>query len=174
MTPDLEKLRRAKKLESIFEDLEFELVDEPDWDEPSDVSYLSAKEKKDPDIASNVEAMAATNKLISWFGRGQMGFAGLWRGPKNHKLDKAPIVVLDTEGHYEIAATTIADFIAISVDEDSFADVKQALTGAGFKVAKSQEAIWETLEAFEDDDPNEYRNELYNDGRVKRGLERVD
>jgi hypothetical protein len=173
VTPDIEKLRKPK-MKPVLEGLEIELVDDPAWDEPSDTSYLSPKEKKDPDIASNVEAMAATNKLIAWFGRGSMGCVGLWRGPKQHPLEKAPVVVLDTEGQYSIAATNVADFIAISVEEDEFEDTVKALVAAGFSPRKSQDAIWKTLDALDDDDdPNGYRHTLYNQGRKKRGLKPI-
>ncbi len=174
MTPDLQRLRSAKALEPILENMEFEFFDDPESDEPSDTSYLSAKEKADPDIASNVEAMAATNKLISWFGKDMSGFVGLWRGPKSHALDKAPIVILDTEGQYEIAALTIADWIAVKANEDDFADTSEALVQSGFKPAASQKAIWKSLDELDGDAPNDYRNELYNAGRVRRGLKPVD
>jgi len=173
MTPELTKLRATDELEAILENLEFRWIDDPAWGEPSDTSYLSAKERKDPDIASNVEAMAETNKLISWFGTGEMGHAGLWRGPKGHKLEVAPVVVLDTEGQYSIAGTTIADFLAMAAQEDDFDEVRTALVDAGFKVGKSRDAIYKTLDKV-NDDPNEYRNELYNQSRVKRGLKPVD
>ena len=47
------------------------------------MSDLTATDRKDLDILSNVDAMVATNELISWFGRDIHGFLGLWRGPKN-------------------------------------------------------------------------------------------
>ena len=170
MTPDIDRLRNASALVRIRNDLEMEFVDDPDWGEPSDTSYLSAQEKSDPDIAANVEAMAATNRRIAWFGRGTMGFVGLWRGPKDRPLVDAPVVVLDDEGQYRIVAATIADFIAVSVDESQFSTTVEELHSAGFFPRKSPEAIWNSLAAFEDDDPNEYRHTLYSDSRSKRGL----
>jgi hypothetical protein len=172
VTPEIEKLRQ-RKMKPVLKVLDIELVDDPAWDAPSDTSYLSPKEKKDPDIASNVAAMSATNKLVAWFGRGPMGYIGLWRGPRQHPLEKAPVVVLDTEGQYSIAATNVADFIAISADDEDFDDTVEALVAAGFTPRRSQNAIWKTLEALGDDDPNEYRHKLYNEGRKKRGLKPI-
>jgi hypothetical protein len=172
VTPDIEKLRK-RTMKAVLEALDIELVDDPAWDEPSDTSYLSPKEKKDPDIASNVEAMSATNKLIAWFGRYPDGFIGLWRGPGQRPLEKAPVVVLDTEGQYSIVATNVADFIAISADDDDFDDTVEALVAVGLSPRRSQDAIWKTLDALGDDDPNGYRHTLYNAGRKKRGLKPI-
>ena len=171
MTPDIDKLRKAKELVRILDDLEFEFVDDPAWEEPSDASYLTAEEKNDPGIAANVEAMAVTNKLIAWFGRGPMGYVGLWRGPSNRPLADAPVVVLNDEGQYRIVATTIADFLVVSVDESAFSATVEALHAAGFDPSKSHDAVWGTLEVFRDDDPNDYRDALYDKALSKRAAE---
>jgi hypothetical protein len=174
MTPDIEKLREAMPtLEPIIDRLELQLVDDPTWNEPSDTSYLSDSDRQNPDIAANVEAMAETNKLIAWFGRDAEGYLGLWRGPQNRSLTEAPVVRLDTEGQYSIVAATVPEYLAIAMPEDEFADTRDALTKAGFKVGFNPDAIWGALDAF-DDDPNAYRNELYERARQARGLDRSD
>ncbi|HSO32088.1 MAG TPA: hypothetical protein VLT33_06220 [Labilithrix sp.] len=173
MTPELKRLRQQQEiLASVFDQLELELVEDPSWDEPSDTSYLSAAERANPDIASNVAAMAETNKLVSWFGKDMEGFVGLWRGPDDRPVAAAPVVRLDTEGQYGIVAATIGDYLAISVDADDFAATRAALIRAGFEVGASADAIWSALDAF--DDPNDYRNELYEEHRERRGLRRSD
>ena len=173
MTPDVERLRNSlEQLEDQIDYLELELVDDPEWTEPSDTSYLSADDRANPDIMANVEAMAETNKLIAWFARDQEGYVGLWRGPDRQPLDSAPVVRLDTEGQYDLVATTIGDYIAISVDEDDFDDTREALKGAGFTVRASAEEIWSSVEA--QPCPNDYRLKLYNEGRKRRGLEPVE
>ena len=170
MTSDLQRLREASEdLADFIDEIELEFVDNPNWEEPSDASYLTVDDKANPDIMSNVEAIAATNKLIAWFGRDQEGFVGLWQGPDNRPLSNCPVVRLDTEGQYELIAATVADYIAVSIDEDDFEDVREALIGAGFKVEESHDAIWKALENF--DDPNDFRHGLYNQARKKRGLE---
>src|SRR3954453_18586248 len=101
MTPDLVRLHKAvEDLEDIVDELELELVDDPSWAEPSDTSYLTKADLANPDIVANVSAMAVTNKLISWFGKDAEGYVGLWRGPLNHPLERAPVVRLDSEGQY--------------------------------------------------------------------------
>jgi len=137
MTPDLLRLRENQgALMPVLERLELELVDDPAWGEPSDTSYLSPAERANPDIAANVAAMAATNKLVAWFGRDQEGFVGLWRGTDGaHPLDASPVVRLDTEGQYAIVAATIPDYVAVSVPEDEFASTRDALMRAGFTSA---------------------------------------
>ena len=174
MTPDLYKLRESlPTLGPIVERLELELVDDPSWAEPSDTSYLSEADRENPDVAANVEAMTETNKLISWFGRDAEGYLGLWRGPSDRALHESPVVRLDSEGQYSIVAATIADYLAIAMPEDEFANTRETLTRAGFKVGFNPDAIWGALDGF-DDDPNAYRNELYEQNRVKRGLPRSD
>lgn len=174
MTPDIVKLRESiPTLESIIERLELELVDDPSWGEPSDTSYLTLADRQNPDIAANVDAMAATNKLIAWFGRDAEGYLGLWRGPTERSLDEAPVVRLDSEGQYSIVAATVPDYLAIAMPEDEFAATRDVLARAGFKVGFNPDAIWGALDAF-DDDPNAYRNELYEQYREQRGLPRTD
>lgn len=173
MTPDIERLRNSlDQLRDQVDYLELELVDDPKWAEPSDTSYLNDNDRADPDIMANVDAMAQTNQLIAWFGRDQEGFVGLWRGAAKQALEKAPVVRLDTEGQYELVATNIGDYIAISVDEEDFDDTRSALVTAGFEVGASDEVIWSSLRDL--DDPNDYRDKLYNEGRKQRGLEPVE
>jgi len=174
MTPELTKLRESlPSLGPIIERLELELVDDPSWGEPSDTSYLSPTDRENPDIAANIDAMAETNKLIAWFGRDSEGYLGLWRGPSGRDLASSPVVRLDTEGQYRIVAPTIADYLAIAMPEDEFASTREALTSAGFAVGFNPDAIWGAIDAI-DDDPNSYRNELYEQNRVSRGLARSD
>ncbi len=173
MTPELLRLREAANILGEFVDaIELELVDDPNWQEPSDASYLTAKELADPDIMSNVEAMAATNQLIAWFGKDREGFVGLWQGPERRPLPECHVVRLDTEGQYQLVATTVADYIAISVDDEDFEDARRALSEAGLAVRESHEAIWNALGDF--DEPNDFRDRLYNQNRQSRGLEPIE
>jgi hypothetical protein len=166
MTPDLIRLHASlEQLQDLVDSLELELVDDPRWTEPSDMSYLSEEDRANPDIMANVAAMLATNELIAWFGRDMEGFVGLWQGPKKTPLAEAPVVRLDSEGQYEIVAATVGDYLAISVAEDELDQARDALVAAGFSVAESSEAIWDAAEAF--DDPNDYRNTLYESARAK-------
>lgn len=172
MTPDLVRLKeKFGQLGQLVEALELELVDDPSWAQPSDTSYLSEKDRLNPDIMANVEAMAATNRLIAWFGRDMEGYLGLWRGPKELPLELAPVVQLDSEGQYSIVASTIPNYLAIAWSEEAFERASLALVKVGFTVAGSPEAIAEATEAY--DSPNDYRHRLYNEGRVRRGLQPV-
>jgi hypothetical protein len=173
MTPDIDRLRNTRDaLSDIADGLELELVDDPKWAEPSDVSYLSEQDRANPDIMANVDAMAATNRLIAWFARDSEGFVGLWRGPENRPLLEAPIVRLDSEGQYSIVAKSVGDYLAISADGDSFDDNRERLVAAGFTVGASPDAIWAAV-ATEEAAANKHRHTLYNEGRVRRGLEPI-
>src|SRR5258706_6694553 len=172
MTPDVRRLQRVlNDRPDVLDQFEFEFVDDPNWPEPSNTSYLNDSDRADPDIMANVEAMDATNKLIAWFGRDQEGFVGLWRGPGSLPLERAPVVRLDSEGQYSLVAATVPDYIAISVDEEAFNDARAALLAAGFNVAASREEIWDALHGI--GDPNVFRDNLYNQGRARRGLEPI-
>jgi len=172
MTPDVDHLRKSlDDLGDLLEQIGFELVDDPNWAEPSDTSYLNDRDRADPDIMANVDAMDATNKLIAWIGRDTEGFVGLWRGPDNLPLQQAPVVRLDTEGQYSLVGATVPDYIAVSAGEDAFADARATLVAAGFKVAASEEKVWDALKGIAG--PNAYRHDLYNKGRIKRGLDPI-
>lgn len=172
MTPDLQRLQQnLVRLFRIVDYLELELVDDPQWPAPSDTSYLNERHRADPDIMANVEAMAATNQRIAWFGHDQEGFLGLWRGEGEGALERAPVVRLDTEGQYEIIAATIGDFLAVSMSRGEFNSAREELIEVGFTVAASHGDIWKALEGAES--PNDYRHVLYNQGRVRRGLDPI-
>lgn len=170
MTPDIDRLRKTlDDLGDIAEDLGLELVADPYWTQPSDISYLTDEDRANSDIMANVDAMAATNQLIAWFGRDSEGFVGLWRGPENRPLADSPIVRLDTEGQYSVIAKSIGDYLAISLDHEEFDDTRERLVTAGFAVRESPDAIWASVES-EEDAVNRHRHSLYNEGREKRGL----
>jgi len=163
---------KRKLLNSILDLIEFEYVDDPQWPEPSDTTYLNDSDRKNPDIMSNVEAMHATNLLINWFGRDYEGYIGLWQGPSNQTLLESPVVRLDTEGQYAIVATTIADYFLVSVPEDDFTAIQQTLFSAGFSPSPSIEIIWQSIESMRNS-ANEYRHAIYNQQRLKRGLKAI-
>ena len=172
MTPDVDRLRRSlSSLREVLDMIEFEFVDDPQWAEPSDTSYLSDADRADPDIMANVEAMDATNKLIAWFGRDDQGFVGLWRSSAGLPMERAPVVRLDSEGQYSLVAATVPNYFAISVQDEAFNDARVALVAAGFEVAASREEIWSALAGVAK--PNAYRHELYNQGRTQRGLKPI-
>lgn len=173
MTPDLVRLRETfGQLGQLVEALELELIDDPSWPEPSDTSYLNEQDRANPDIMANVEAMAATNRLIAWFGRDMEGYLGLWRGPQELPLERAAVVQLDSDGQYSVVAATIPDYLAVAWSEEAFDRARQALSKVGFTVAASPDEIAKAAESF--DSPNAYRHRLYNEARVRRGLQPVD
>ena len=164
MRTDLALLRsKQAELAGIIDALELQLVDDPRWGEPSDTSYLSARDRADPDIMANVEAMTATNMLIDWFGRDMEGFVGFWRGPEGLPAETAPVVRLDTEGQYALIATTVGDFLLVSADHDDFASNHAALVVAGFTVQPSVDEIYNQI--HDADAPNVYRNRIYNEAK---------
>ena len=62
--------------------------------------------------------------------------------------------------------------IGNAVDEDDFEEARSALVEAGFDVSESADDIWASIKELES--PNDYRDKLYNAGRVKRGLDPIE
>ncbi len=60
MTPDIERMK-LDVLSDLVDSLELALVEDPNWAEPSEPSYLRDSERANPDTMANVEAMVATN-----------------------------------------------------------------------------------------------------------------
>jgi hypothetical protein len=56
------------------------------------------------------------------------------------------------------------------MDEKNFDTTRAALIAVGFNVTASSDDIWASRKGFSD--PNAYHLELYNQGRVRRGLEK--
>jgi len=128
MRTDLALLRsKQEELAEILAALELELVEDPRWGEPSDTSYLSDRDRANPAIMANVDAMTATNMLIDWFGRDMEGFVGFWRGPETLPAETAPVVRLDTEGQYALIASTVGDYLLVSADHGE-GDVRAEVT----------------------------------------------
>ena len=173
LTAELDRLGdQFAHLHDVVAPLGLKLVGDPNWTEPSNFHYLTEKDRADPHIMANVEAMCATNVLISWFGQDNEGFVGLWRGLANTLPGSAPVVRLDSEGQYALAADGIGNYLAISRGEDDFAEVRTTLVDAGFAVADEYEDIWGTTEGHAC--PNAYRHLLYNAGLTRRGLPPVE
>jgi hypothetical protein len=152
-----------RQISTVLERCEFVFKDEPNWTSPDDTSYLNARDRADPNIMANVEAMAATNQMIDWFGNDNSGHAGVWRATGH-------VVHLDTEGQYAIVARDVGDYLARAAHSDDFEAARAALIAAGFKVSNDLEAIYTSISGAPD--VNAVRNELFKDGRVRRGLPR--
>lgn len=66
-----------------------------------DKSYLSAKDKKNPDIMANVKAIDEVCSFITFAAyTDDSSLIGYWHGPEKTPIEKAPIVLLDTEGQF--------------------------------------------------------------------------
>lgn len=131
---------------------------------PSDTSYLSPEELRDPDTAAHVRAMSEVNAMVWWFGSTADGWVGLWLGPDGRPADEAPVVWLDTEGQYSIAGVTIGDYLATTVtwfDDIDFDAARSVLSDAGLTVSADEQTATAAIDALAlADDPGELSQEL--------------
>ena len=168
MTPEIEALRaHATLLAPLFYEMELKFVDDPEWPEPSDISYLNEQDRANPRTMASVEAMQRMNAMISWFGRDREGFLGLWRGPARTPIERSPVVRFDTEWMYEICALSVADYIALQ-NQDTFEGARDLLREAGFTVLEDHRAIWASVAGMTE--PKDLQNAFYIEGCAKRGV----
>lgn len=71
----------------------------------SDKSYLTPTDLADPEIAANSQAIDETNALVAWVAiHGCGDFLGYWRGHTGRPVADSPIVLLNSEGQYQLFA----------------------------------------------------------------------
>jgi hypothetical protein len=173
MTPEIELLRANPDLLQPLQDQAFfELVDQ-DGDGPSERSHLSAAQPEDPAMVAICEAADETNALITWFGEGEDQVSvGLWRGPEQTPLDRAPVVVLDTESEYWLVAATVGDYLLSAAGCAAFDEYQPLLAAAGMAVSATWEEIITQVARFLEaaTDPNEFFDSRHEERRAARGL----
>lgn len=159
---ELELLQQKRKqVLKVLELCEFVFKDELGWTSADDTSYLNDADRANPDIMSNVQAMATTNSFVDGFGKDDTGHAGIWRATGH-------IVHLDTEGQYAIVARDVGDYLARAVGEEEFSAARDTLIAVGFKVSNDLDGIYETIK--DAPDVNAIRHELYKAAQVERGV----
>jgi hypothetical protein len=136
--------------------------------------YLSAEDRANPDIASNIVASEEIMAKIAWFWEDDDGnLAGYWLGD-DAALPNNPIVVgYDSEGQFSCeGAITLGDLIAskcCGADDDRYLELAAEAAAAGLPITvPTLDASYNVHQAV---DPNEMRNKLYYQERAKRGLD---
>ena len=91
--------------------------------EPRDTSYLSEKERQDPEVAAIVKATHEVMSHISFVAKtGNSDFVGYWQWPKGTPMARARIVIYDTEGQFSLSpGRTVTEALlldGLSPDED--------------------------------------------------------
>jgi hypothetical protein len=121
--PDIEAEFSANRLggEAIPEDLRLLLVHHhelaertgvelswlPGWAPWLDTSYLTAADRKNPDIAANVRAIADVCALSTFVAAHEdQHYFGYWRGSSLLRLEEAVPISLDNEGQFAFCGTT--------------------------------------------------------------------
>lgn len=68
-----------------------------------DHSYLNERDRADPDIMANIRAFDEVFALSAFVAVGDNDeIVGYWQGPDQVPLDKAPFVILDSEGQFSL------------------------------------------------------------------------
>jgi hypothetical protein len=133
------------------------------WAPWLDTSYLSAADRKNPDIMANVKAIVEVCGLVAFVGAEEDGnYFGYWRGPKKRPIAESPLVCLDNEGQFRLlAGSTFAEAIlkAKTWDEKQFRELRRWLRSIGISIE------WKTREDAtypdEPDNPSELHTKAY-------------
>ena len=136
--------------------------DDPAWAPWNDTSYLSEKDRQDPDIMANVAAIGVVMAHIVFVAElPDSTYLGYWRGRSKRAIAASPIVVYDSEGQFSlIPGASIAEAIlATAYDEDNFMELKTLLESMGIAIAAS--SIDDLAMPDVDDDPGALHRELY-------------
>jgi hypothetical protein len=107
------------------------------WAPWLDTSYLTPKERANPDIAANVRAIADVCGMIAFIAaREDDEYFGYWRGTNQRVVAESPIVRLDNEGQFSFCGgSTFAEaLLSQSVDDEQFAEWRDWLESVGIKV----------------------------------------
>ena len=99
----------------------------------SDESYLTADERKDPDIKANCRAIRETMKHIWFFAQtDERDFIGYWRGPNDREICDSPLVVFDTEGQFYDYPSVASSLQKFAIRSPSIAMIRESLKKAKF------------------------------------------
>lgn len=156
--------------DELLEVLGVDMQTEETWTPWLDTSYLSDAERADPGIAANLKAIHDVCGLISFVAAYEDGeYYGYWRGPEGRPVAKSPIVLLDSEGQFELCAgRTLAE--ALLARAPRFEEARDWMRSIGIAVPWNSEA---DVEWFDDGhDPGELHREAYDRYRHGRDITR--
>ena len=122
--------------------LDFQLLSDGQQSTILDKSYLSEKDRADPDVMANVAAIDDVLAHILVVGEHHdYGAYGYWLGPEGRPIETAPIVRLDAEGRFELLpGNTLAEALLVdcgSHDEDEFIDLRDWFNDFGLNMTAS-------------------------------------
>jgi hypothetical protein len=129
---DVKKILRHTK--SLFDRWGIELNWDDGWAPWLDMSYLTEADRSNPDIMANVRAIADVCGLIAFIAARDEGeYYGYWRGPSMRPVADTPLVLLDSEGQFELCGSTFAEAVLrrTSHDEQAFSEARDWLKSLG-------------------------------------------
>ena len=135
-------------------------------------SYLSDRDRQNPDIMANVAAINDVLALITIVAESEDGdMIGYWHGPERTPIGKAPIVKLDTEGMFclmqgrTLSEAMLADYTFD--DAERFADARAWLASCGIEIDAKNWRELSTPEASTR--PDNLHDMLYEQKRIAAG-----
>lgn len=172
---DLSKLLNEEQCSDLLAEIDCQLIDPDQVPDLISHSYLNDHDRKNPDIMTNVSAINDVFRYITFVVRkGDGEVVGYWHGPEQIPLPDARIVQYDTEGRFNmlpgntLSEALIGDFV---FNDDEFRNICQKFQLCGIEIRVS------SINDLDDPDPttkpNELHDALYNQYRVKAGLEPI-
>jgi hypothetical protein len=139
--------------------------------------YLNDEDRANPNIMSNVVAIDAVIARCSFVAvTDDSDVVGYWHGPQALTIERAPIVKFDTEGQFSLlhgrhlTEALVGD--RVFDDDEAFAEFRDGFAAHGIAFHAGR---WDDLaEPDASSKPDEMHSRLYNEERVRRGLEPVD
>jgi hypothetical protein len=137
-----------------------------------DHSYLSDKDRADPDTMANVAALQSTCEHAAFVARdADDNLVGYWFGPEDSSIATASIVKLDSEGQFSLLeGKTLSEALLgshVFEDAERFAQLKETFAKVGVAIAADS---WDEL-AYPNPptDPASFHEDRYGENLSKAG-----
>jgi len=128
-----------------------------------DHSYLNDKDRANPATMANVKAMSAVIAMCSFVGEDdESRLYGYWHGPKKTPASEAPILLLNSEGQFDLCSgRNLAEALlaAWAFDEETFVQRKDWFAKYGVNIVAT--SLNDLPTPHSDTLPQELHQKLY-------------
>lgn len=163
----------------VFEELGLRAIVPDQLPALLDGSYLTAEDRLNPEIASNMAATEQVFAMSTMVAQDYNGnLLGYWHGPQQHPLLHAPLVRYDTEGQFSymvgLGLVEAAAADRVFEDDDQFADFQQQCLEVGIIFSGNSCDKLGTATSASSPSPQQLHHEIYLRERQLRGLPKFD